>query len=122
VEVLEDDADRPAQVGDLLARQSGDVAAVDQHGAAVGDLLPVDEPQQGGLPGSARTLKENELPTWDHEAHLIEGDLAGSIPSGDAQEVDQERYLWMTLRNSEKAADSLPFEVGVACDHLRSAT
>ena len=49
LEVLEDAADVPAQLGHLPVAQLGDVAAGHDDAAGRGLLLPEEEAQQGGL-------------------------------------------------------------------------
>jgi hypothetical protein len=73
LEVLEDDADVAAQVGDRGAAQARDVAAEEQDPPLVGPLGGEDQLEQGALAGARRAGEEDEGALLDGERDVVEG-------------------------------------------------
>ena len=71
-EVLEDHADRAAQVRDLPAGQPGDVLAGDEDRAPGGALLLEHQPQERRLARAGRADEEDELALLDLEADVVQ--------------------------------------------------
>ena len=55
----------------LDGRDAGDVPAVDQHLAGVGELEPGDDPQRGRLAAAGRAEQRDELARRDLQRHLV---------------------------------------------------
>ena len=59
-----------AEAGDLVGRQVGDVAPVEDDGAVVGLDHPADGPQQGRLAGAVGADEGDDLPLADLDGHV----------------------------------------------------
>ena len=91
LEVLEDDADRASQVGDLRVRKRRDLAAADDDLPLGRQLLPEEEPQQRGLPGPGGARDEDELPALDLEADVAERRSPLGVALRQVRDPDQGR-------------------------------
>src|SRR5262245_36742605 len=70
--VLEDHADRPAQRRHLRAPQRDQVVAEDLDVALAGQVVAVEEPEQGRLAGTAGARQDDELALGDPEGHVAQ--------------------------------------------------
>lgn len=67
LEVLEDNADVPSQIGDARGRKSPNLASEKQDPSLVDGLGGVEELEQGALARAARSGDEDEFPSLDGE-------------------------------------------------------
>jgi hypothetical protein len=68
--ILEDDADRPAQRRHLRASHRYQVVAEDLDAALGGQVIAVEETEQGGLARPAGTRQDDEFTLGDPERHV----------------------------------------------------
>ena len=90
LEVLEDAADVPAQLGHLPVAELGDVATGDDDAAGAGLLLPEEEAEEGGLPGTRRPDEEDEFALLDLRGHLAECDDVAFVDLGHVLEANHD--------------------------------
>src|SRR5690606_40904365 len=86
--VLKDHADAPAQEGNFPAPQAGDVDVAHHDGAPGGHLLPVNEPQQGGLAGAAVTDQKNKFTGLDGQVDVHQGHGVVVINFGNVDQLN----------------------------------
>src|SRR5262249_9857584 len=87
-EVLEDDADRSAKIGNLRARQHPDVPAVDDDLPGAGRFLPEEELEQRRLAGAGGARQKDELSALDLAGDVRRGGAEAPVLLRDVVEVD----------------------------------
>ena len=76
LEVLEDDPDLAAHLGDLAARQPGEVLAVEDDRAAGRELVADEQLDERRLAGAGRADEEDEVAFGDDQVDVAQGELA----------------------------------------------
>jgi len=87
-ELLEDDPDPATQAGDARGGELGHLPSGDQHLAFCGDLVAVEELEQGGFSMSGGSDEEGELAIVNGKVHVGERGGAIGIGDGDVFEFD----------------------------------
>src|SRR5260221_3873769 len=87
--ILEDDADAPAQGGQLAARRGGDVAVEQRDETARGAFGEIHELQERALAGAARAGQEVERTRRQPYADIAEHLRSRAVPHADILEPDQ---------------------------------
>ncbi len=75
LEVLEDDPDLASHLGDLAARQPGEVLAIEDDRAAGRELVADEQLDERRLAGAGRPDEEDEVTLRDHEVDLAQGEF-----------------------------------------------
>ena len=102
-EILEDDADAAAQIGDRILAEVCRVG-IEQRDEAAGRLQrQQDEPQQSRLSGARGAGQELERPRLDLEADILEDLGSHSISQADIFESDQMNLVSRAELESRRA-------------------
>ena len=87
-EILEDDADPPAEAGQAAARHGDDVLAEQADQAAARAQREIEQLQQRGLAGARRAGEEIEAALAQRESEIGQGLGAGAVAQPDIFELD----------------------------------
>ena len=97
-EVLEDDADGPPQVGNLLFLDPFQLEAVDMDAAAGGRELRGQQVDDGGFSGAGGADQEDEFAIFNLEVDAADGFGAVVVGFGDILKFDPSLLLLYLLR------------------------
>ena len=101
LEVLEHDANEPAEIRDLRAAKARDVPAVHDDASGRGELLTDEEPDQGGFARAGRADKECEVSLIDGEVDVLERRGPVRVTLADVFQSDQIRlFLFLSVRRA----------------------
>ena len=73
LEILEDDADAAAEVGDVLALDVGVIDTADDDATGVRELFASDHFEESGFAGTAGADDDDEFAWFDVKADVVEG-------------------------------------------------